>query len=74
MKGLAIIFSAAILSGCASNVVYERVNIPTKCDIDMPSRPDFTNQTFIPTMLKDLLIYTEALESALKFCITNETN
>lgn len=70
IKTILLTIVLIILSGCASkNVVYEKVYIPTKCDIEMPTKPDLTNETFIPNKIKNMLIYTESLESALRFCI-----
>ncbi|AFI05670.1 hypothetical protein [Helicobacter cetorum] len=60
---LAILF---ILSGCYR--VYKPIYIPTKCEIEMPTRPTLSS-TEISENMKALLIYTETLEKDLQFCI-----
>jgi len=63
------------LKGCAhSNIAYEKVNIPIRCDIEMPIKPDLEGETFLPNKIKNLLIYAEALEYALNFCIKGDSN
>ncbi|WP_104760556.1 hypothetical protein [Helicobacter cetorum] len=54
------------LSGCYR--VYKPVYIPTKCEIEMPKRPELTH-TEIDKNLEALLVYTETLEKDLQFCI-----
>ncbi|AFI03323.1 hypothetical protein [Helicobacter cetorum] len=54
------------LSGCYR--VYKPVYIPTKCEIEMPKRPELAH-TEIDKNLEALLVYTETLEKDLEFCI-----
>ncbi|WP_104747752.1 hypothetical protein [Helicobacter cetorum] len=54
------------LSGCYR--VYKPVYIPTKCEIEMPTRPALSS-TEISENMKALLVYTETLEKDLQFCI-----
>lgn len=68
---LFFMFIVIILSACAPRVEYKQVLIPTKCEIQMPTRPTFSD-SFAPYNIRDLLIYTQELESALKFCTKND--
>lgn len=52
------------LSACADKQIV--VKIPIKCDI--PKRDKPAKQSNITQYLKDILIYTELLESDLNFC------
>lgn len=65
MKVLLIFITAFLLSACMPK---ERiVHIPIKCDIEKPKRPTKVASEF--QNIKNILIYTESLESALDFCI-----
>lgn len=65
MKILLIFIAAFLLSAC---VPKERiVHIPVKCDIEKPKRPTKVASEF--QNIKNILIYTESLESALDFCV-----
>ena len=55
-----------MLLGCTPRIVYQKVYIPTKCNIVKPERPP-KSLHFID-YLKELLIYTERLEKDLEFC------
>ncbi|WP_163535422.1 hypothetical protein [Helicobacter suis] len=55
-----------IFLGCTPRVIYQKVYIPTKCNIIKPERPP-KSLHFID-YLKELLIYTERLERDLEFC------
>lgn len=65
MKLLIGIFLLLAISGCAASeqVVY----IPIKCNIEAPKKPIKAQNTF--ENIQNILIYTEALELALDFCI-----
>lgn len=61
---------------CA-NVVYRDVYVPTKCEIEMPSKPKYNEpQTLndFNELLASELKYSEILESSLNFCIYGENN
>lgn len=65
MKILLIFIAAFLLSACAPK---ERIiHIPVKCDIEKPKRPTKVASEF--QNIKNILIYTESLESALDFCV-----
>lgn len=65
MKILLALIPAFLLSAC---VPKERiVHIPVKCDIEKPKRPTKVASEF--QNIKNILIYTESLESALDFCV-----
>lgn len=70
MFKMLIFTSALIFNACVGRVVYKSVYIPVKCDIHYPSRPN--SDLDLLTYLKELLIYTEQLESDLKHCSTSE--
>ncbi|WP_163555387.1 hypothetical protein [Helicobacter suis] len=53
------------LFGCTPHIVYQKVYIPTKCNIIKPERLP-KNLHFVD-YLKELLIYTERLEKDLEF-------
>lgn len=56
-----------LLISCTNRVVYKEVLVPTKCDIDMPSRPILSGD-----LVKDYvkaMQHSEVLENGLKFCI-----
>ncbi len=55
-----------LLTACTPRVIYQKVYIPTKCNIIKPERPP-KSLHFID-YLKELLIYTERLEKDLEFC------
>lgn len=54
------------LSGCAKQVVYKEVLIPTKCDVKKRDKPSKGGSSTY--FLRDLLIYTEGLERDLEYC------
>lgn len=60
------------LSACASVSYPKEVLIPTKCDIPARARPIFDNSAIVDSV-KNLLIYTETLESDLAFCRGEKT-
>ncbi|AFI03863.1 hypothetical protein [Helicobacter cetorum] len=70
IKGFFVVFLALFMSGCAKRVVYQKVLVPTKCNISLPLRPSKELDTL--EYLKALLVYTEVLENDLKFCNSNE--
>lgn len=58
-----------------SKVVYKDVFIPTKCEIEMPQKPTYAepkNLYEYNELLSNELKYSEALESALHFCIKGD--
>nr|WP_163555449.1 hypothetical protein [Helicobacter suis] len=55
-----------LLTACTPRVVYQKVYIPTKCNIIKPERSP-THLDYL-SYLKELLIYTERLEKDLEFC------
>ncbi|ANT42917.1 hypothetical protein JT135_04995 [Helicobacter pylori] len=67
MKLLFLAFCVSVsFSACAKKIIYREVKVPTKCDIELPSRPSEHLETL--EYLRALLIYTETLENDLKFC------
>lgn len=64
---LVLIFICLLFVGCASNVVYRPTYIPTKCQIDLPKKPQKLGNEVKD--IQNILIYTELLEFNLKFCI-----
>lgn len=63
-----------ILSACANpRIVTQKVYVPIRCDISMPPKliaPSMDNQIELAIeLIKNNLVYTKKLESALKFCI-----
>lgn len=59
---------AFMFIGCATEVqVPEKVYVPTRCQIEMPTPP--TNTGDPVTNTTNLLIYTELLETNLEFCV-----
>lgn len=68
MKTILALLASALLVGCAQkhlNAVY----IPTKCQIAMPSPPYPKQNDTLAQKYREVLIYTESLEYALRFCI-----
>ncbi|WP_240329635.1 hypothetical protein [Helicobacter suis] len=55
-----------LLTACTPRIVYQKVYIPTKCNIIKPERPP--KSLHFVDYLKELLIYTERLEKDLEFC------
>lgn len=58
-----------ILFGCSPKTVveYKPVNVPVKCEIDLPTKPVYTGD-----VVKDnisITKYAEEVENALQFCI-----
>ncbi len=67
MKLLFLAFGfSVIFSACAKKIIYREVKVPTKCDIELPTRPSAHLEAL--EYLRALLIYTETLENDLKFC------
>ncbi|CRF43302.1 hypothetical protein HAL013_15320 [Helicobacter ailurogastricus] len=63
---------ALALSACAPRVVYQKVYIPTKCQITPTKRP--SKDLGVLEYLQELLIYTEQLELDLQHCIDNSVS
>lgn len=65
---IVLIFCLALfLCACApKHIVYKEVKVPIKCDI--PKREKPPKHSNITLYLKEILIYTELLESDLNFC------
>ncbi|WP_154506632.1 hypothetical protein [Helicobacter pylori] len=65
-----LLFLAFVVSfsfnACAKKVIYRKVKMPIKCNIEMPTRPSEHLEAL--EYLRALLIYTETLENDLKFC------
>ncbi|WP_257875389.1 hypothetical protein [Helicobacter sp. 12S02232-10] len=53
-------------SSCASSVRYQKVYIPTQCQIQKQERPVKSGDLIKD--LKAILIYTELIEKDLNFC------
>lgn len=68
LYALVFVICVFFIQGCAYKTQYERVNVPVKCDIDKPIKPNL-DSNFLPENIKNLLIYTESLESALNHCV-----
>lgn len=74
MKAFILLLMAAfVMGGCTKYAQKEAVYIPTKCDIQMPAKPYPRDNQSTAQRVGEILIYTEQLESGLKFC-TQETN
>ena len=76
-----LIFSIAFLFiGCSSNIeVPKTVYIPVKCSITAPERPTSvarSDKDYVGLMqdVQNILVYTETLETKLRFCIEGEIN
>lgn len=76
-----LIFSIVfLLVGCSSNIeVPKTVYIPVKCSITAPDRPTAvarSDKDYVGLMqdVQNILVYTETLETKLKFCIKGEIN
>lgn len=73
MKNIILVIIAAfVLGGCSRYAQKEAVYIPAKCDIQMPAKPYPRDNQSTAQRVGEILIYTEQLESGLKFC-TQET-
>lgn len=76
----ALFFSIIIflLVGCSSTIsIPEKVYIPIKCNVDIPTRPTqvSNNEKDYVGIVRDvqnILIYTETLESKLNFCVKGQ--
>ncbi|GAA8996089.1 hypothetical protein BTM275_09840 [Helicobacter pylori] len=68
---LACVFSFSF-TACAKKIIYKEVKIPTKCDIEIPTRPSEHLEAL--EYLRALLIYTETLENDLNFCTKTKHN
>ncbi|GAA7396638.1 hypothetical protein ID0642_14850 [Helicobacter pylori] len=67
MKLLFLAFVISVsFSACAKRVIYQKVKVPIKCNIEIPTRPSEHLEAL--EYLRALLIYTETLENDLKFC------
>lgn len=62
---LAVSVLAGVLAGCATKE-YVEIAVPIRCDIETPSRPNQGENSY--NTIKEILIYTELLEKALKVC------
>lgn len=63
---------ALVLNACAPRIVYQKVYIPTKCQITPTKRP--SKDLGVLEYLQELLIYTEQLELDLQHCIDNSVS
>lgn len=63
-----VILIMYLVSGCSAGVSvrYYPVNIPVKCNIDMPARPVFSENVLETNM--NITKYAEELEAGLKMC------
>ncbi|CRF47923.1 hypothetical protein HHE02_12240 [Helicobacter heilmannii] len=59
------------LAFCGCTRVYKPVYIPTKCNIPKLERPAL-NSPSLSANIRALLIYTEALEQDVRFCIEGQ--
>ncbi|WP_163531771.1 hypothetical protein [Helicobacter suis] len=66
MKSFTALACSLLLTACTPRVIYQKVYIPTKCNIIKPERPP-AHLDYL-SYLKELLIYTERLEKDLEFC------
>lgn len=69
----AISLAMLLCMGCAEpRVVYQKVNVPVKCDIDKPKKPMYNDPKTLGdfnVLLSMVLSYSERLEAALDFCL-----
>lgn len=66
-----LVFLTIFLSACSQpTVVFKEVKVPVKCDVPSRHRPVMNNKDSV-TYLREVLIYTEGIESDLKFCKEN---
>lgn len=65
---LIVVFSLAFFSGCASKkeLVYKEVNIPIRCEVDLPKKP-LNNKDF--ESHKALMLYFSRVEKLLFKCM-----
>lgn len=62
---LAVSVLAGVLAGCATKE-YVEIAVPIRCDIELPPRPNQGKNNY--DTIRDILIYTELLEKAIRVC------
>lgn len=63
--GLIIGLSSCSVSGGA--IKYKEVKVPVKCEVQVPERPQMTDDTVVNTI--ELITFTKDLEELLKVCV-----